>query len=177
MEFNLNSARSILARTPATLNSWLRDLPDSWALPNEGAETWSAFDVVGHLVHGERTDWIPRARIILARESSATFEPFDRFAQLKSSEVESLNDRLDQFSSLRARNLATLDEMHLTSQHLALEGHHPELGTVTLGQLLSTWVVHDLGHIAQIARVMAKCYRAEVGAWAPYLPILRDDRG
>ena len=172
MEFDLTLARSILARTPGTLNGWLCDLPDSWVLPNEGPATWSAVDVVGHLVHGERTDWIPRARIILAQGASVAFEPFDRFAQLESSGEETLNDRLDQFSALRASNLAILDEMHLTPQLLALEGHHPELGTVTLRQLLSTWVVHDLGHIAQIARVMAKCYRTEVGPWTAYLPVL-----
>ncbi len=173
MEFDLKSACPILARTPGTLNTWLRDLPDAWVLPDEGLGTWSAFDVVGHLVHGERTDWIPRVRIILKQGSSTTFESFDRFAQFESSDDETLNGRLDQFSALRAWNLVALDELAIVPEQLALEGRHPELGTVTLGQLLSTWVVHDLGHLAQIARVMSKCYSAEVGPWSAYLPVLR----
>lgn len=173
MEFDLDRTRSILERTPGTLSTWLRDLPDAWVRQNEGPGTWSAFDIVGHLIHGERTDWIPRARIILQEGGSKVFEPFDRFAQLQFPESETLNDRLDRFSALRNESLTALDEMLLTSEQLELTGVHPELGTVTLKQLLATWAVHDLGHLAQVARVMAKGYTSEVGPWSAYLSILR----
>jgi hypothetical protein len=127
---------------------------------------------VGHLIHGERTDWIPRARIILEQGSDRRFTPYDRFAQFRESEGKSLGDLLDEFTQLRAENLAVLGGWHLTDAQLALTGEHPEFGTVTLRQLLATWVGHDLGHVAQIARVMAKQYREAIGPWRAYLPIM-----
>jgi hypothetical protein len=172
MEFQLEEARQILSRTPQTLNSLLRPLSNSWLQHNEGPETWSPFDVVGHLIHGEETDWIPRAKIILAHGEDRPFEPFDRFAMLEKSRGKALSELLDTFTQLRASNLRELDEMNLTAAALEKKGRHPELGAVTLKQLLATWVVHDLGHIAQVVRVMAKQYRGEVGPWQQYLPVL-----
>ena len=172
MEFQLDEAEEILTRTPATLNSLLRDLPEAWTLRNEGSETWSPFDVVGHLIHGEQTDWIPRARIILEQGESGIFEPFDRFAMFEKFKGKSLSELLDSFESLRAQSLKVLESMNLTPELLGKRGTHPELGVVTLSQLLSTWVVHDLGHVGQIARVMAKQYGEAVGVWKAYLPIL-----
>ena len=171
MRFELDSAREVLGRTPRLLDAWLRGLPEAWARADEGPGTWSAFDVVGHLIHGERTDWIPRARIILAHGSERPFEPFDRFAQMTAVE-ESLEQRLDTFAELRRENLAALAALDLSDEQLALEGRHPELGTVTLRELLATWVAHDLTHVAQIARVLAGCHRGEVGPWSAYLPLL-----
>lgn len=173
MEFQLEHATGILRRTPATLNSLLRHLPEEWTLSTEGPESWSAFDVVGHLIHGEEADWIPRAKIILAHGESRSFEPFDRFAMFEKSRGKSLGDLLDTFERLRGESLKELEGMNLTPEMLGRRGMHPELGAVTLGQLLSTWVVHDLGHIGQIVRVMAKQYGEAVGAWQTYLPILR----
>ncbi len=172
MEFQLERAREILTRTPDTLNSLLRGLPDEWVLSNEGPDSWSPFDVVGHLVHGEETDWIPRVKTILEYGESRAFEPFDRFAMFERSRGKSLGDLLDIFGRLRGESLKELEEMHLTPETLGRRGMHPELGAVTLGQLLSTWVVHDLGHIGQIVRVMAKQYDEAVGAWGAYLPVL-----
>ena len=172
MNFNLADAVAVLERTPATLRAMLAGLPDGWTSCNEGPDTFSAFDNVGHLIHGERTDWMSRARIILAQGANRTFEPYDRFAQKRDSAGKSLAQLLDEFSALRANNLATLKEWSLTDAQLSLEGVHPALGTVTLHQLLATWVAHDLGHIAQIARVMAKRYREDVGPWRDVLPIL-----
>jgi hypothetical protein len=172
MQFDLVSAQEVLRRTPQALASLLRDLPEGWVRHDEGPGTWSVFDVIGHLIHGERTDWIPRARIILRHGTTTAFEPFDRFAQLQASSGRSLDELLDEFASLRARNLAELEGFRLVPEQLALEGRHPELGVVTLGQLLSTWVAHDLDHLAQVARVMAKCYTDEVGPWKAYLRVL-----
>jgi uncharacterized damage-inducible protein DinB len=172
VEFDLDRTRSLLVRTPGTLSAWLRDLPDAWVRQNEGPGTWSAYDIVGHLIHGERTDWIPRARIVLQQGEPKVFEPFDRFGQFQYPENESLNDRLERFSALRNESLVALDAMHLSAEQLELTGVHPELGTVTLKQLLATWAVHDLGHVAQVARVMAKGYALEVGPWTAYLSIL-----
>ena len=172
MEFQLDRALEILERTPRALNELLGGLPGAWTTPNEGPETFSAFDNLGHLVHGERTDWIPRARIILAQGATRRFEPFDRFAQKRESQGKSLADLLDEFERLRSGNLATLRAWRLTDAQLALEGEHPELGIVTLRQLLATWTAHDLGHVAQIARVLAKQYRDAVGPWRAYLPVL-----
>jgi uncharacterized damage-inducible protein DinB len=172
MEFQLDHATEILRRTPATLNSLLRHLPPEWSLSNEGSETWSPFDVVGHLIYGEETDWIPRARLILEHGESRAFEPFDRFAMFEQSRGKSLDDLLDRFEQLRGESLQELEEMHLRPEMLGKRGMHPELGVVTLGQLLSTWVVHDLSHIGQITRVMSKQYREAVGAWQAYLPVL-----
>jgi uncharacterized damage-inducible protein DinB len=172
MEFQLDRAKEILSRTPATLKALLGGLSDEWVRSNEGAESWSPFDVVGHLIHGEETDWIPRARMILEDGESRAFEPFDRFAMFEKSRGKSLGELLDRFEQLRAESLRELDEMNLTPELLSKHGLHPELGTVTLGQLLSTWVVHDLGHTGQIVRVMAKQYVDAVGVWQAYLPIL-----
>ena len=173
MDFQLDRATEILRRTPATLNSLLRLLPDEWILPNEGPESWSPFDVMGHLIHGEQTDWIPRARIILEYGESHPFEPFDRHAMFEKSRGKSLGDLLDRFEQLRGESLKELEEMNLSPDMLGKRGTHPELGVVTLSQLLSTWVVHDLGHIGQIVRVMAKQYSEAVGVWQAYLPILK----
>jgi len=172
MQFDLASAQGILQRTPSTLASLVGDLPEAWVLQTEGAGTWNIFDIVGHLIHGERTDWIPRARIILEDGTSKPFEPFDRFAQFEASRGKSLNQLLDEFADLRGRNLAELAGFRLAPEQLALQGRHPELGVVTLGQLLSTWVVHDLDHLVQVARVLAKCHSEEVGPWRAYLRVL-----
>jgi hypothetical protein len=172
MELDLNHALAVLERTPATFRALLAGLPEAWTVPNEGPNTFSAFDNVGHLIHGERADWIPRARIILAQGPNRRFEPYDRFAQQRESAGKSLAQLLDELASLRAENLATLRGWNLTERELALEGEHPELGPVTLRQLLATWVAHDLGHIAQTSRVLAKQYREAVGPWRAYLPVL-----
>lgn len=172
MDFDLDSGIAVLERTPATLRAMLEGLGAEWMHGTEGPETWNPYDIVGHLVHGERTDWIPRARIILEQGPNRRFAPFDRFAQLRESEGKAVRDLLDEFEELRTRNLATLRGWQLSESHLALEGEHPELGRVTLRQLLATWVAHDLGHIAQAARVMAKQYRGAVGPWRAYLPVL-----
>lgn len=172
MEFQLDNATEILRRTPATLNSLLRHIPEEWSLSNEGPESWSPFDIMGHLIHAEEADWIPRARLILEHGESRTFEPFNRDAMFEKSRGKSLGDLLDSFEQLRGENLQQLEGMNLTAELLAKRGTHPEFGAVTLSQLLSTWVVHDLGHIGQIARVMAKQYTEAVGAWRAYLPVL-----
>jgi len=172
MDFAATTSIAVLERTPGVLRSMLTGLGPEWIDANEGAETWSPYDNVGHLIHGERTDWIPRAQIILAQGENRRFTPFDRFAQFRESQGKSLADLLDEFSNLRSDNLTTLAGWRLSDEQLALRGEHPELGTVTLRELLSAWVVHDLGHIAQIARVMAKQYRGAVGPWRVYLPVL-----
>jgi hypothetical protein len=171
-EFKLPDAVAILERTPGTLRALLSGLPDEWTTCNEGPDTFTAFDNVGHLIHGERTDWIGRARIILEQGANRRFEPYDRFAQVRESEGKTLAQLLDEFEQLRSANLETLRGWNLSDDQLALEGEHPAFGAVTLRQLLSTWVVHDLGHLGQIARVMAKRYRDAVGPWRAYLPIL-----
>jgi uncharacterized damage-inducible protein DinB len=168
MQFDLEAALEILERTPAVLRALLAGLSDEWAKRNEGGRSWSPHDVVGHLVHGEKTDWIARARIILERGEAQEFEPFDRFAQLE--EETSLEERLEEFAALRAANLAELKRLDLSD--LDRTGRHPELGVVTLRQLLATWVVHDLSHLGQAARTMARQYRDEVGPWEEYLPML-----
>jgi uncharacterized damage-inducible protein DinB len=173
MEFQLDQAREILTRTQSTLNSLLRQLPDQWVLHNEGPDSWSVYDIVGHLIHAEETDWIPRAKIILRDGESGTFEPFDRFAMFEKSRGKSLAELLDQFERLRVESLNELEEMKLTPETLKKRGRHPDLGVVTLEELLSTWVVHDLGHTGQIVRVMAKQYKEAVGPWKSYLSILK----
>lgn len=150
----------------------LSGLPSEWTDATEGPETWSPYVIVGHLIHGERTDWIPRARIILEQGVDRRFTPYDRFAQLRESQGKSLVSLLGEFEALRTKNLETLSGWRLSDSQLALEGEHPEFGAVTLRQLLATWVVHDLGHIAQVARVMAKQYREPIGPWRAYLPIV-----
>lgn len=172
MNLELAQAIELLRRTPATLNSLLRDLPDSWLVQNEGPNSWSPYDVIGHLIHGEETDWIPRAKIILEYGESRAFEPFDRVAMFEASKGKSIDELLDTFAELRAKNLCELESLNLTSDLLDKRGRHPELGVVTLRQLLSTWVVHDLGHIRQVVRVMSKQYRDAVGPWKAYLSIL-----
>lgn len=172
MEFQLPHALAVLERTPHTLRALLDDLPNAWTAPNEGPNTFSAFDNVGHLVHGERADWIPRARLILAQGPDRRFAPVDRFAHQRESEGRTLTELLDEFARLRDENLTTLRGWQLTERELALEGEHPAFGRVTLRQLLATWVAHDLGHLAQTARVMAKQYRDAVGPWRAYLPVL-----
>jgi hypothetical protein len=172
MNFDLAASVAVLERTPAVLRAWLDGLPALWTAATEGPETWSAYDVVGHLVHGERTDWIPRARIILAQGADRGFEPYDRFAQFRESRGRSLADLLGELARLRAENLTLLASWKLTDRLLDLTGMHPEFGAVTLRQLLATWVAHDLGHVAQIARVMAKQYREAIGPWRAYLPVV-----
>lgn len=172
MEFQLDHALEILKQTPATLRSLLLNLSEEWTHSNEGPETWSPFDVMGHLIHAEEADWIPRARLILDYGEKRAFEPFDRFAMFEKSKDKSLNELLDRFEQLRTENLQELERMSINPEMLAKRGMHPELGVVTLSQLLSTWVVHDLGHIGQVARVMAKQYKEAVGAWQAYLPVL-----
>jgi hypothetical protein len=172
MEFDLTTGIAVLERTPQTLRAMLAGLPSTWTEATEGPETWSPYDIVGHLIHGERTDWIPRAQIILAQGANRRFTPFDRFAQFRESQGKSLADLLDEFARLRAENLVTLAGWRVTEAQLALEGEHPAFGPVTLRQLLATWVAHDLGHVAQTARVMAKQYREAIGPWRAYLPIM-----
>jgi hypothetical protein len=172
MDFQLTHAIEVLERTPSTFRALLGGLPEAWTAANEGPETFSAFDNVGHLVHLERTDWVPRARIILAQGAERRFSPVDRFAQKHESQGKSLAQLLDEFARLRAGNLEIVRGWGLSDDQLALEGEHPALGRVTLRQLLATWVAHDLGHVAQTARVLAKQYRDEVGPWRAYLPVL-----
>jgi hypothetical protein len=172
MSFQLSEGIAVLERTPATFRALLGGLDESWTASNEGPDTFSPFDNVGHLIHGERADWIPRARIILAQGANRRFEPYDRFAQVRESQGKSMAQLLDEFARLREDNLAVLRGWKLSNRELALEGEHPELGPVTLRQLLATWVTHDLGHLAQTARVMAKQYGTEVGPWRAYLPVL-----
>lgn len=174
MEFDLQASIDVLARTPATLRALLGGLAEPWLRGSEGPETFSPFDVVGHLIDGEETDWLPRARIILARGPDPRFEPYDRFRHRTRNVGRSLPSLLDEFAGLRAANLEPLRAWQLTAAELDLPGTHPSLGRVTLRQLLAGWVVHDLEHVAQVARVMAKQYRTEVGPWVPFLPILTD---
>lgn len=179
MRFDLDLALAVLTRTPATLDALLRDLPDDWTRSNEGPDTWSPLDVVGHLIDGEETDWLPRARLILsdAPPAERRFAPFDRFRHLNAGAARPLSERLERFAALRMANVAALRALELTPERLARTGEHPTFGTVTLAQLLATWVAHDLGHLAQIARVMARQYAVEVGPWAAYLPVLHPRTG
>lgn len=172
MSFNLSETLDLLGRTPAVVGTLLRGTSASWHDINEGPDTWSASDVVGHLIHGEETDWVPRARLILEHGESRPFEPFDRFAQFDCFSGWPLDRLLDRFAELRQANLETVRNWRLTDAQLALPGRHPELGAVTLRELLATWAVHDLNHISQISRVMAKRYTREVGVWRAYLSIL-----
>lgn len=175
--FALEEAVAILARTPGTLDALLRGLGDGWLTANEGEHTWSPFDVVGHLIHGERTDWMPRVRIILEHGESRAFDKFDRFAQFAVSEGRTLDSLLDEFAALRQDNLRALTALRLTNTDLDRRGRHPELGVVTLRQLLATWTVHDLDHVVQISRVLARQYAREVGPWTAYLRIISGQQG
>ena len=172
MDFKITQGVAVLEHTPGTLQAMLHDLDAAWLDATEGPDTWSPYVIVGHLVHGERANWIPRARSILSQSTSRRLPPYDRFAHIRESQGKSLPNLLDEFGRLRAESLATLAAWRLTDAELALSGEHPEFGTVTLQQLLATWVVHDLGHLAQIARVMAKQYRDAIGPWRAYLPIV-----
>ncbi|MFQ5600688.1 MAG: DinB family protein [Candidatus Krumholzibacteriia bacterium] len=175
MSFQVAEALEILERTPQVLRQLLAGVSGSWASARERDDSWSLFDIVGHLIHGENTDWIPRARIILKDGKTTPFAPFDRFAQRETSAGKTLGEVLGVFAELRAQNVQTLQKMHLTPEQLRLEGTHPELGTVTLEELLATWVVHDLNHINQITRALAARYRESVGPWnhPDYLRILQ----
>jgi hypothetical protein len=174
MQFNLDEAIAVLERTPTVLQTWLNGLPAAWTASNEGGDTWSPFDVLGHLIHGERADWIPRARLILEYGETRPFEPFDRLAQFNESAGKTLPELLAEFVALRTEGLQTLQVWKLSAADLVKTGIHPAFGQVTLRALLATWVAHDLDHVAQIARVMAKQYTTEVGPWAAYLRILQD---
>lgn len=174
MDFDLAMATEVLRRTPRALEDLLGGLPEPWVRGTEGPDTFSAFDVVGHLIDGEETDWIPRARIILSNGPDPRFEPYDRFRHWTRNVGRTLPSLLEEFARLRAENLGTLESWKLTEEQLGLPGVHPTLGAVTLRQLLAAWVVHDLGHVAQVARVMAKQYREAVGPWVPFMPVLTD---
>jgi len=172
MQFKLEQAVEILAQTPGTLRSMLTPLSEDWT--HGGSENdWSPYDVMGHLIHGELTDWIPRARIILEQGENLTFTPFDRFAQFENSKGKTLHELLDTFERLRKENLQVLKAMNITPEKLLLKGMHPELGLVDLAQLLSTWAVHDLNHLRQIVKFMAEKYAENVGPWKEYLLILQ----
>ena len=169
----LADAVAVLERTPASLSALLDGLPDTWTRATEGGDTWSPYDVIGHLIHAEHTDWIPRMRLILEGQMRP-FTPFDRTAQFEESKGKNLAGLLAEFAAARGESLATLKGFRLTDQDLPRKGRHPELGDVTLGQLLSTWVVHDLDHVTQVARTMAKTYTEAVGPWSAYLSVLKD---
>ena len=173
MDFRLDDGVPVLRRTPAVLNELLRDLPDSWIHATEGPATWSPYDVVGHLIHGERTDWIPRVEHMLRHGDAVAFPPFDREAMFEASRGRSLDELLDTFRELRAASLDRLAALKLTDVDLARPGRHPEFGAVTLGQHLATWVAHDLSHLGQVVRVLARQYGGVVGPWRAYLSILR----
>ncbi len=175
MEHNLEQTMLLLVRTPAALNALLRDLPETWTLRNEGPNSWNVFDIVGHLIYGERTDWMPRAKMILQFQDRKTFAPFDRWGQARESQGKSLEQLLEEFARLRSENLRELRALNLQPEQLELPGRHPALGIVTLAQLLATWSVHDLTHLHQISRVMAYQYRQAVGPWSEYLGVLHCD--
>jgi hypothetical protein len=173
MQHDLPQTISLLTRTPAALNALLRDLPETWTLRNEGENTWSPFDIVAHLIHGERTDWLPRVKMILQFGETRPFEPFDRWGHARETQGKSLAQLLDEFVCIREENLAELRAMNLHPEDLDRCGQHPSLGVVTLSQLLATWAAHDLTHLHQISRVMAHQYRQAVGPWSAYLGVLR----
>lgn len=173
MNHDLQNTISLLERTPPTLNALLRNLPDPWVLSNEGEKTWNVFDVIGHLIHGERTDWMVRTRIILQDGNTRPFDRFDRWAQQQASQGKSLPELLDEFAGLRAANLDALRSLRLTAADLCRQGIHPELGQVTLSQLLATWAAHDLTHLHQISRIMAHQYHDAVGPWTKYLGVMQ----
>ena len=172
-EFRMAEAVALLARTPSTLDTLLRGLPDIWVRGNEGNDSWSPFDIVGHLIFGERTDWMPRVRILLENGEGRRFDRFDRFAQLKESQGKSLEQLLDEFAQLRKENLAALEALNLRDEDLTRRGRHPALGVVTLSQLLAAWVVHDLTHVHQLSRAMAHQYGDAVGPWSAYMGVLQ----
>jgi hypothetical protein len=173
LKFDLEKSILILERTPAVLEQLLRGLPDDWVMHNEGGDTWSPYDIMGHLIHGERTDWMTRAKMILDGQHK-TFPVFDRTAMFEESKGKSLADLLAEFKSVRAENLKTLRSLNLSGKDFDKTGMHPRFGKVTLSQLLSTWTIHDLTHLAQISRVMAKQYKEEIGPWLEFFRIVQD---
>ncbi len=173
MNFTIEKSIEILERTPIVIEELLHGISDDWSNANEGENTFSPYDVIGHLIHGEKTDWIVRMDIILSGESDKKFQPFDRFAQFNESKGKSLKQLLQEFKVLRQKNIVTLKTKKLTKSDFEKKATHPELGMITLQQLISTWTVHDLSHIGQIVRVMSKHYKDEVGPWQNYLPILK----
>ena len=173
MNFELEKSIGVLSKTPFVIESLLKGLSEDWLKNNEGENTWSPYDILGHLIHGEKTDWIPRVKIILSNSDHKTFEPFDRFAQMKRDSEIPIESLLEEFKALRTNSLKILESLQIDDLKLKEKGIHPELGEVSLKELLSTWVVHDLGHIAQISRVMAKQYKSQVGPWTAYLGILK----
>ncbi len=174
MKFKLNQSIQILQRTPAVLQTLLSGLADDWINKNEGGDTWSAFDIVGHLLYGEKTDWMVRMEIILESGTSETFIPFDRFAQFNESKGKSMDNLLNAFTSARKQNIEKLSSAKLTEKLLDKKGVHPAFGEVTLRQLIATWTVHDLAHLSQITRVMAKQYKEETGPWLQYINLLKE---
>jgi hypothetical protein len=172
IEFNKDEAIQVLERTPLILKELLRDLPRPWIYANEGGESWSPYDIVGHLIHGEKTDWIPRMKIILDPDADKRFQPFDRFAQFRNSAGRSLEDLMVEFTELRLSNIAILKKTELKQEDLAKEALHPAFGKVNLKALLAAWVVHDLNHIGQLCRVLAFQYTNEIGPWTSYMGIL-----
>lgn len=173
MNFSIPHSIEILERTPRIIESMLKGISDEWAHSNEGPETWSPYDVVGHLIHGETTDWITRMELILSESENKKFKPFDRFAQFEESKGKTLEQLIEEFKAVRKKNIDHFKSKNITEEHLDRTGIHPSFGTVTLRQLLSTWVAHDLGHLGQISRVMAKRYTHDVGPWYEYLRILK----
>ena len=173
MSSDLQDTVALLTRTPAVLDALLRDLPDAWTLRSEGPGTWNAFEIVGHLIHAERADWMPRVRMVLESGESQAFVPFDREGAKRESQQSSLAQRLDEFARLRRENLAALQGLNLEPEDLVRRGKHPALGAVSLSELLATWVVHDLTHVHQLSRVMAHQYRDAVGPWSVYLGVLK----
>src|ERR1022692_4069498 len=173
MAHDFEQTTALLARTPAAFDAILRDLPETWTLRNEGENTWNAFDIVGHLIHSERTDWMPRVKMVLEFGESQTFEPFDRWGQARESRGKSLEQLLDEFARLRSENLGELRGLNLRQEDFERRGRHPALGVVSLSELLATWAIHDLTHLHQISRVMAHQYRDAVGPWSAYLGVLQ----
>jgi DinB superfamily len=173
MEIELADVIDLLNRTPRVLNESLHGLPKTWIESNEGENTWSPFDVVGHLIYGEQVNWIPRAKMILEFGEEKVFEPFDRFAQFEASKGKTIEQLLEEFEVIRQENIRTLKDMNLTLEDLQKCGHHPEFGRVTLGELLATWAAHDLDHAVQISRTLAKGYKQAVGPWRAYLSVIK----
>lgn len=171
IEFSIDKTLEVLEQTPETLSLFLKNLSKEWVFANEGENTWSSYDIIGHLIHGEKTDWIPRLNKIL-NDQDKNFEPFDRFAQFENSKGKTLRVLLTEFKILRVNNLNYLKSLNLSDSDLERIGVHPEFGEVTVKQLLATWATHDLGHIAQISRVLAKQYKDQVGPWTHYISIL-----
>ena len=173
MIHNLHDTIALLSRTPATLDVFLRGLPDAWTRTNEGVDTWSAFDIVGHLIDGERHDWIPRVKMILESGETKTFEPFVRGGHVRETAGKMLPQLLDEFARVRSASLDQLRAFNLQPSDLERRGRHPAFGSVTLSQLLATWAAHDLTHLHQLSRIMAHQYRDAVGPWTVYLGVMQ----